>query len=53
MPSPDRAAPPPRPDFALLRWFALSGAAAIGAFSLAMALVLGAQGGTAVCRIQK
>jgi signal transduction histidine kinase len=40
MPSPTPAAPPQR-DFALMRWFALSGAAAIGAFSLAMALVLG------------
>lgn len=40
MPPPDRAAAPQQ-DFALMRWFALSGAAAIGAFSLAMALVLG------------
>jgi two-component system, NtrC family, sensor histidine kinase HydH len=40
MDSSDRAAPPPQ-DFRLMRWFALSGAAAIGAFSLAMALVLG------------
>jgi two-component system, NtrC family, sensor histidine kinase HydH len=39
--SPPTRAPQAPQDFALTRWFALSGAAAIGAFSLAMALVLG------------
>ena len=36
-----KATAAPHDEVRLMRWFALSGAAAIGVFSLAMALVLG------------